>query len=40
MADDKKKEEGKVEEKKEPEIRIITKISDCGCGCVPPVKSE
>ena len=40
MADDKKKEESKVGEKSKPEIQIITKISDCGCGCVPPVKSE
>ena len=40
MADDKKKEAGKVEGKSESTIRVGEKTSNCGCDCVPLVKSK
>lgn len=40
MTDDKTKEKGKVEGKSESTIRVEEKISNCGCDCVPPVKSK
>ncbi|MFV1956493.1 MAG: hypothetical protein ACC669_01725 [bacterium] len=40
MTDDKKKEQGKDEEKRDSETRVEEKMVDCGCDCIPPVKSK
>ena len=40
MADDKKKETSNVEGKSESTIQVEEKVSNCGCDCIPIVKSN